>query len=367
MGIITKVAKVGSVRSGNDAKLGANENAVAPYPEPVVASARRPVVVITGATSGIGRCTAALFSKKGWQVGVIARGRPGLDCIREELEANGGNCVAVAADVSNADSLEQAAEQVETHLGQIDVWINCAGNGVFGAFLAVSDEEFRRVTDVTYMGTVNGTRIALRRMLARNCGTIVNVCSAIAYHGMPLLSAYSGAKHAVRGFTDAIRGELRQDGSKVHITIVYPPAVNTPFFSHAVSHMAKPPRPMRPVYQPDIVAEGIFRAATSRSREFQVGGITIMFSLFSKLFPKLIDRALLRLGYDGQMTDCPEAARLRDPTIFAPSLTASGNHGPFGSEAKRFSFQMWVSRRRFAAPAIVISAAALLKAWPWHH
>ncbi len=331
-------------------------------------AAKGRVVAITGASSGIGRCTAALFSQNGWQVGLIARGVPGLESVRHELESNGGTTTIIAADVSDAKALEQAASHVEAVLGPIDVWINCAGNGVFGTFLSVSDEEFRRVTDVTYIGTVNGTRSALRRMLKRNSGTIVNVCSGIAHHGMPLLTSYSGAKHAVRGFTDSIRGELSEEGSRVHITIVYPPAVNTPFFSHAVSHMPKPPRPMRPVYQPDVVADGIFRAATSRRREVQVGSVTIMFGFFSKLFPRLIDSAIRQLGYSGQMTDSQEALRLRDPTVFAPSLTASGTYGSFGSEAKRFSFQMWFSRHQMVLPTgLMISAAIVFMAWPWVH
>ena len=322
-------------------------------------------VVVTGASSGIGRCTAALFSAQGWRVGLIARGMAGLKATEGELRATGGLAAAISADVADAAAVERAADHLEQMLGPIDVWINCAGNGVFGPFLSVSDEEFRRVTDVTYNGTVNGTRAALKRMLPRNRGTIVNVCSGIAYHGMPLLSSYSGAKHAVRGFTDAIRSELSQERSGVHITIVYPPAVNTPFFSHAVSHMAKPPRPMSPVYQPDLVAEGIFRAATTRSREIQIGGITVLFGLFTKLFPHLIDRAIRLLGYAGQMTDCPEARRLRNPTLFAASPMAGCSHGPFNNLARGFSCQMWLTRHRLALPlgAAVIGLLALIARW----
>lgn len=319
------------------------------------------VVVITGGSSGIGRCTAALFIRNGWRVGLIARGQANLDCARQELERAGGIVHTVSADVADAVALEDAASRLESLLGPIDVWINGAGNAVYGRLLSVPDEQFRRVTEVTYLGTVNGTRAALRRMLPLDAGAIVNVCSGIAYHGMPLLSSYSGAKHAVRGFTDAIRAELRQDHSKVRIAIVFPPAVNTPFFNHSVTHMERPPRPMWPVYQPDPIAEAIFRAATRRQREVAVGTVTVMLGLTSALFPRLIDAAVFRLGYAGQMTSCPKAAALRNPTLFAPSAMPGGMRGPF--EARRFSLQVWFSRHQFVFPVgIAISAAILLAA-----
>jgi short-subunit dehydrogenase len=322
------------------------------------ASASPGAVIITGGTSGIGRCTAALFSRQGWRVGLIARGWAGLDSTREELERAGGQVEAVSADVANAEAVEDAADELEALLGPIAIWVNCAGNGVFGRFLTVPDDEFRRVTDVTYHGTVNGTRAALRKMLPRDRGTIINVCSGIAHHGMPLLSCYSGAKHAVRGFTDSIRGELRQDGVKIRITIIYPPAVNTPFFSHAVTHMEKAPRPMRPVYQPDVVAKAVLRAASKPRRRVQVGSVTKLFGLVSALAPGLMDLAISRLGYDGQMTDCPLAASLRNPTLFTPSVVPSGAHGPFLPPRRRRLIG-WLGRRRVLLPAAAISALGL--------
>ena len=323
------------------------------------------VVVITGASSGIGRCTAALFSRKGWQVGLIARSGPGLDALRQELVKAGGRAVAAIADVSDPAALEQAAAAMEDTLGLIDVWVNCAGNGVYGRFVDVPEQEFREVTNVTYLGAVNGTRVALRRMQPRNAGTIVNVCSAIAFHGMPLLSSYSGAKYALRGFTKALRCELRHEGSRVQVTTIYPPAVNTPFFSHAASHMEHPPRPMWPVYQPEIVADSIHLAATSRRGEMQVGGITVLFALCSRLLPRLVGRAILRLGPAGQMTDSPEAARLREPTLFAPSPTPSGARGPFNAGACGFSVQLWASRHRatLAAGLGLLAAGILAVRW----
>ena len=314
------------------------------------------VVVITGASSGIGRCTALLFARRGWRVGLIARGPAGLAAVHADIVATGGVASLAAADVCEAAALRKAADNIERAIGLIDVWINCAGNGVYGRFIDVPEKEFDRVTDVTYRGTVNGTRVALQRMLPRDTGAVINVCSAIAYHGMPLLTSYSGAKAAVRGFTDGVRAELAHERSRVHITIVFPPAVDTPFFSHAVTHMARPPRPAKPVYQPDIVATGILRAATSRRREVRVGAITALFEFGNKLAPGLVDRAIGRLGYSGQETDCAEAAALREPTMFEPSERASGSHGPFNEEARGVPLLDWIG----VLPGWLITGGALL-------
>ena len=319
-------------------------------------------VVITGASSGIGRCTAALFARHGWHVGLIARGQAGLESIHRELAAAGAAAAAASADVSDAAALEQAAAALEQELGRITVWVNCAGNGVYGRFLDVTEEEFRRVTDVTYLGTVNGTRVALRRMVPRDSGTVINLCSAIAFQGLPVLSSYSGAKHAVRGFSESVRHELTHDGSRVMLTTIYPPAVNTPFFSHAASHLTGSPRPAKPVYQPEIVADAILLAATSRRREVQVSGITVLFAFATRLVPGLVGLAIQRLGSAGQRTDDAEAVRLREPTLFAPSARASGPRGPFGAESRGFSMQMWLNRRRGRAGLGLIAAAALAAA-----
>lgn len=323
------------------------------------------VVIITGASSGIGRCTAALFSRRGWQVGLIARSGPGLDAVRRDLALTGGSAVAAIADVADAAALERAADHLEDALGPVDAWVNCAGNGVYGRFVDVPEAEFNRVTAVTYLGTVNGTRVALRRMLPRGAGVVVNVCSAIAFRGMPLLSSYSGAKQAIRGFTRAVRCELRRDGSRVRLTTLYPPAVNTPFFSHAASHMDEPPRPMWPVYQPEVVAGSIHLAVKAYRPEMQVGGITVLFALATRFVPRLVDMAILRLGSAGQTTGCPEAARLRKPTLFAPSPDPSDVRGPFGDGARACSMQMWASRRRatLAAGLVLLAAGALTARW----
>jgi short-subunit dehydrogenase len=321
------------------------------------------VVAITGASSGIGRCAAALFAHQGWRVGLIARGAPGLNAIRDEIAAAHGQACAVVADVRDAAALDRAASEIEAALGPIDVWVNGAGNGVYGRFVDIPADEFDCVTDVTYCGTVNGTRAALRRMLPRNEGVVVNVCSAIAYHGMPLLTSYSGAKAAVRGFTDGIRAELRHDGSRVRVTIVFPPAVNTPFFSHAATYMGKPPRPAKPVYQPEPIAAAIVLAATTAPREMRVGAITTLFDIGNRLVPALVDRAIGRLGYEGQETDNPDAARLRDPTLFAPSARAWGAHGVFDDEARGVPILDALFQHKFTAMAAIVVAAVVLVLW----
>ena len=328
------------------------------------------VVVITGASSGIGRCTAALFGRSGWSVGLIARGEPGLRAIHAELAAASVRAAAAAADVARGGELEAAAAVLERELGPIDVWINCAGNGVYGPFLSVPEEEFHRVTEVTYLGTVNGTRVALRRMLPRDAGIVVNVCSAIAFHGLPILSSYSGAKYAVRGFTESVRHELIHARSRVQLTTVYPPAVNTPFFSHAVCYLAQSPRPAKPVYQPDIVAEAILLAVRTGRHEVKVSGISIIYALACALVPGLVRLAIQRLGSVGQMTDRADVARLRDPTLFAPSNKAWGAHGPFDDESRGWSVQVWAMRHRASlaafASGVAVAVTGLL-ALALHH
>jgi short-subunit dehydrogenase len=272
------------------------------------------------------------------------------------------------ADVTDPIALEAATASIERTLGAIDVWINCAGNGTFGRFLDTPAEEFRRVTDVTYLGTVNGTRIALQRMLPLDRGHIVNVCSAVAYHGMPLLSSYSGAKHAVRGFGQSIQSELWEDKSKVRLTTVFPPAVNTPFFDHAVSHMGRPGRPMAPIYQPEVIAEAIYLAAITRRREMSITFTTILFSLFLRLAPGLVDRAIRRLGYSGQLTDHADALTRHRPTLFAASEQVCPVRGAFDAQARRRSSHVGlmrllarpgrIQRRDLPPTAIAVPSAA---------
>jgi short-subunit dehydrogenase len=314
------------------------------------------LVVITGGSSGIGRCTAALFARRGWHVGLIARGAEGLAACSQDIEA-AGSCAATAqADVTDTAALLGATNAIIAELGPIDVWINCAGNGVYGRFDDVPEAEFQRVTDVTYHGTVNGTRVALSHMRPRGHGSIVNVCSAVAFHGLPLLSSYAGAKAAVRAFGQAVRGELAIDGSPIRISTVFPPAVNTPFFSHATSHMGWPARPARPVYQPEVVAQGIWQAAMSGRPEMTISGTAAIFSLMSRVAPALIAWCTARLGLERQMTRDEPICRLQEPTLFTPSQRVFDVHGPFGRWARSWSMQLLLER-------LLVVAATFRSAW----
>ena len=300
--------------------------------------------MITGASSGIGRCTAGLFAARGWNVGLIARGACGLAEAAADVGRR-GSAVAVAvavADVTDGEALEQAAQHILSCLGQIDAWINAAGNGVYGTLLDIPDAEFRRVTEVTYLGTVNGTRTALRRMLPADRGTIVNVCSGIAFCGLPLMTSYAGAKAAVRGFSQSVRAELRLRRSHVHLCTVFPPAVNTPFFSHAPSHMGFPSRPVPPVYQPEIVAQALYLAATGRRREMVVSSTVLAFSLVSRLSPTLAAWLTEQVRFETMLSRDASADELAEACLFAPPQRVMGVHGPFSARARRWSAQVWL-------------------------
>jgi short-subunit dehydrogenase len=314
------------------------------------------VVVITGGSSGIGRCTAALFARRGWRVGLVARGAEGLAASSQDVVA-AGMCAATAqADVTDSAALHEAAHAIMAELGPIDVWINCAGNGVYGHFENVPEAEFRRVTDVTYHGTVNGTRIALAHMKPRGSGSIVNVCSAIAFHGMPMMSSYSGAKAAVRAFGQAICSELKLERSAIRVSTVFPPAVNTPFFSHAPSHMGWPARPLRPVYQPEVVAQGIWLAVASGRPEMTICGTATAFSLATRIAPALVAWCMGRLGMERQLTRDPSAFLLQEPTLFVPSQQVFDGRGPFGRWARDWSLHLWLEQRVMLALARLMPA-----------
>jgi short-subunit dehydrogenase len=305
-------------------------------------AARMRTVIITGASSGIGRCTACLFARRGWRVGLIARGEAGLAAVAQDIARAGGTAEYALADVADADALNEAADRLAACLGGPDLWINCAGNGVYGRFGAVPAREFDRVTAVTYTGTVNGCRTALALMARHGRGTIVNVCSATAFHGLPMMTSYAGAKAGLRGFAQALRAELRIARSPIRLVTVFPPAVNTPFFSHAVSHMAWPARPAPPVYQPEVVAAGILHAASAGRAERAISGTAVVFSLATRAVPGVIAWCMTRLGFDGQLSQDVAAARLAEPTLFAPSPQASPVHGPFGRRARRWSLVEWL-------------------------
>src|SRR5438874_682248 len=247
-------------------------------------------VAITGASAGVGRATARKFARSGAPVALLARGRDGLEAARKEVEELGGRALVVIVDVAHADQVEAAATQIEAELGEIDIWINNAMTSVFSPIKEMTPEEFRRVTEVTYLGYVYGTLAALKRMLPRNRGVIVQVGSALAYRGIPLQSAYCAAKHAVQGFCDSLRCELLHDKSHVRLTMVQLPALNTPQFGWVKSRLARKAQPVPPIFQPEVAAEAIYFATQNPRREFYVGLPSVEAIVANKIAPGLLDR-----------------------------------------------------------------------------
>ena len=290
--------------------------------------------VVTGASAGVGRAVALELARRGWRLGLIARGTEGLAAAqREALGAGAPEVLVIEADVSNPAAVDAAADRVATEFGRLDLWVNNAMATIFSPLADMTAEEFRRVTEVTYLGYVHGTMAALRHMRPRNHGTIVQVGSALAYRAIPLQSAYCGAKFAIRGFTDAIRSELLHDGSRVRLTMVQLPAVNTPQFDWARSHMPRRAQPVPPVHQPEAVARHICDAASGASRELWVGWPSIRAILGTMLAPGLLDWLLSRQGYSGQMTRAEENPA-RPDNLFAPLPGDHGAHGRFDDRAR---------------------------------
>src|SRR5438094_10622872 len=259
-------------------------------------------VAITGASAGVGRAAARKFATSGAQVALLARGRDGLEAARKEVEEFGGKALVVLVDVANADEVEAAAAQIEAELGEIDIWINNAMVSVFSPIKEMTPEEFRRVTEVTFLGCVYGTLVALKRMLPRNRGVIVQVGSALAYRSIPLQAAYCAAKHAIRGFTESLRCELIHDNSKVHLTVVHLPALNTPQFDWVKSRLPRQPQPVPPIFQPEVAGEAIYWAAHHGRRELYVGWPTVEAIVANKLAPGALDHYLGRTGFRSQQT-----------------------------------------------------------------
>ena len=321
------------------------------------------VVVITGASAGIGRATARAFANRGDRLGLLARGPEGLAATREEVVAAGSEAVAVPTDVADPDAVEEAAAAVEESLGPIDVWVNNAMASVLAPIVETTPEEFRRVTEVTYLGYVHGTLAALRRMLPRDRGTIIQVGSALAYRGIPLQAPYCAAKHAIKGFTESLRCELLHDGSQVKVTMVHLAGTNTPQFGWVRSRLPRHPRPMPPVFEPEVAARGIVWAAGHpHRREGLVGGSTAATIWAGKLMGGVLDRYLARGGFEAQEAEDTVPAG-RPDNLFCPVDGDRGAHGVFGDEAHPRSAQLFLTtHRRSLGAAATAGAFALLAA-----
>jgi NAD(P)-dependent dehydrogenase (short-subunit alcohol dehydrogenase family) len=303
------------------------------------------VALVTGASAGVGRATARRLASDGFDVALVARGREGLEAARGEIERLGRRAVALQADVADSDALEQAAEQCETTLGPIDVWVNDAMTTVFAPFMEIEPDEFRRVTEVTYLGVVWGTRAALKRMLPRDRGSIVLVGSALAYRGIPLQSAYCGSKHAIKGFFESVRSELLHEDSKVKLSLVELPALNTPQFDHCRTRMPKQPQPVPPIYQPEVAADAIALAARTGERELYVGAPTWKTIWGERLAPGFADRYLAKNGFSSQQADEPVNGD-RPDNLFAPVEGDHGAHGRFEQGTRTRSPLLWLAKHK---------------------
>ncbi len=324
---------------------------------------RGPVVVITGASAGVGRATAQAFARLGARIGLIARGRDGLEGARSDVERLGGEALVLPLDVAHAEEVEAAASAVEEAFGPIDVWINNAMVSVFSPVKEMTAADYARVTHVTYLGTVHGTLAALRRMQPRDRGIVIQVGSALAYRSIPLQSAYCAAKHAARGFTDSLRSELIHDGSKVRLTMVHLPAMNTPQFGWTKSRLPRKAQPVPPIFQPEVAADAILWCARRDRRELFLGWPSVEAIVGNKIAPGALDYYLAHTAYEGQQTDEP-----RDPhapeNLWEPVPGDRGAHGAFDDRSRSYSSELWFAKRRplfeSIGLGIVVAAATAL-------
>ncbi|HEU4959309.1 MAG TPA: SDR family oxidoreductase [Sphingomonas sp.] len=328
-------------------------------------SAAPPIVVITGASAGVGRAVVRQFAKDKAKVALIARGLDGLKAAAEEVKAAGGEAMILPLDVSDMAAVEDAASKVEDRFGPIDIWINVAFAGVLARFVDMAMADYKRVTEVTYLGQVHGTYAALKRMLPRDKGSIVLVGSALAYRGIPLQSAYCGAKHAIQGFHDSLRSELLHAKSNVHVAMVQLPGVNTPQFDWIKTDLPMQPKPASPPYQPEIVARAIHYAAHHRRKSIEVGWPTLEAIWGDKIASPLLDRYLARTGFKGQQGDEPVSPD-RQNNLWHPVPGDHGAHGRFDAIARTRSPQTWMTTHRGATAAIAaagLAAAGALLGW----
>lgn len=322
---------------------------------------RGKIVVVTGASAGVGRAVARRFAKAGASIALIAREKESLDEAREEIEKTGARVITVPTDMADADAVFAASAHIEEELGPIDVWINNAMTTVFSRVADMKPEEYRRVTEVTYLGFVYGTMAALSHMKTRDRGLILHVGSALAYRGIPLQAAYCGAKHAIRGFNDALRTELLHDGSNIRVTMVQLPAVNTPQFDWARTHVDHDPRPVAPVFQPEAIAEAVFNAAIGNAPEYWLGFSTVKAILASMAFPAVVDRYLAKKGIEAQQTRSAVSANRRN-NLFSAVHGLHRTRGSFGKNAAS-SVAMWSGNEiRTAAIGTLATVAAIAAA-----
>jgi NAD(P)-dependent dehydrogenase (short-subunit alcohol dehydrogenase family) len=320
------------------------------------------VVVVAGASAGVGRATVRELARQGADVGLIARGEERLANAAEEVRAQGRRACVAPADVADADAVERAAAHIEAELGEIDVWVNVAMAAVLAEVVDTTPEEFLRVTQVTYLGSVHGTQAALRRFLPRDRGTIVQVGSALSRRGIPLQATYCGAKHALKGFLDSLRAELRHHGSHVQVALVQLPGVNTPQFDWVRTDLRKHPQPVPPIYQPEVAARAIAFAAAHPRRELWVGLPTIYTILGEKVASGVMDRYLGRTNEQAQQADVAIDPQTRRDNLFAPPPGDPGAHGMFDDQAKSRSPQLWLTMHKRAVLAAGIGASAVATA-----
>lgn len=310
------------------------------------------VVAITGASAGVGRATARAFAKRGANVALLARGRDGLEGARREVEDLGRQALVLPLDVADEESVEGAVDAIERDLGPIDVWVNCAMVTVFSPIAEMSAAEFRRVTEVNYLGYVHGTLSVLRRMRERDRGTLVQVSSALAFRSIPLQSAYCASKAAIVRFSESLRTELLHDGSKVHVTVVHMPALNTPQFGWSRTHMSNVPQPVPPIFEPEVAANAIVWAAHHKRKSLAVGASTVQAIFGEKIAPGLLDRLLSRKGYSSQLTDEPVDPQ-RPDNLYNPAPGDHGARGRYSHKAKGRSYQLSANTHRALLTVIV--------------